>query len=86
MDTTRQKQLNDMQRMNPRKASKRGAGSFITVPFQWYAIDSSGTDQWHTGGSIASELRSLYADIIRQPLPENIGRLASSLGKSENWK
>jgi len=59
-------------------------GILKVVPFRWQKSQYSQRNRWHAGDEIVSGLHSIYADIIRQPLPEHLKELVSSLIQNQS--
>lgn len=57
-----------------------------SFPFNWQGDEHGQPSSWCFRAGVIAELRSMYADIVCQPLPDHIGELVSSLIKQEDQK
>jgi len=57
-----------------------------SIPFNWQDDERNQSSNWCFRAGVIAELRSMYADIVCQPLPDHIGELVSSLIKQEDQK
>ena len=67
------------------KKPRLGEGRVLEAyPFQWQGDENGRSSSWCFKAGVIDELRLMYADIVRQPLPDHLGELVSSLIKQED--
>ena len=58
--------------------------AFVSVPFAWHGDDRLSALDRLAQARIVTELRSMYADLVEQPLPDRIVELLAALDRRDD--